>query len=153
MLVGRSERRDKRSSLLCGCHCRRRVCPISDSPSDNGSSPRTSARLLGGDRRLLLATHHIPLEREMPKKPKSGPPYTNIPDEVYVVVTNPWGMHSNPRLRGSGDFNRIASWAQFALKQAGLGGGRIPTIECIYGMGTVSLNRSRRRSGIRVWEG
>ena len=76
----------------------------------------------------------------MPKKPKSGPPYTDIPNEVYVVVTNPWGMNSSPRLRGPSDFNRIASWAQFALQQAGLAGGRIPTVECIYGMGTVSLS-------------
>ncbi|KAF8550370.1 hypothetical protein OG21DRAFT_421776 [Imleria badia] len=53
----------------------------------------------------------------MPKRPKSGPPYTDIPAEVYVVVTNPWGMSSDPHLRGKG-------------------GGRIPTIECIYAMGT-----------------
>ncbi|KAG8220564.1 hypothetical protein J3R82DRAFT_3297 [Butyriboletus roseoflavus] len=72
----------------------------------------------------------------MPKKPKAGPPYTDIPEEIYVVVTNPWGMNANPRSRNPGDFNRIASWAQLILQQAGLGGGRVATIECIYSMGT-----------------
>lgn len=75
----------------------------------------------------------------MPKRPKSGPPYTDIPKEVYVVVTNPWGMHTSPRLRKQGDFDRVASWAQLVLKQAGLGGGRVAMIECIYNMGTVSV--------------
>ncbi|KAI9456483.1 hypothetical protein HD554DRAFT_1846877 [Boletus coccyginus] len=72
----------------------------------------------------------------MPKTSKPGPPYTDIPNEIYVVVTNPWGMSSNPRSRGPDDYKRIAAWAKFALHQAGLSGGRIPTVECIYGMGT-----------------
>lgn len=74
----------------------------------------------------------------MPKRPKNGPPYNDIPKEVYVVVVYPWGMHRNPRLRCQDDFDRVASWAQLVLQQGGLGGGRIATIECIYGMGTVS---------------
>lgn len=75
----------------------------------------------------------------MPKRPKGGPPYTDVPDEVYVVVTDPWGMNTNPRERIPRDFNRVASWARFALQQAGLDGGHIPTVECIYSMGTVSV--------------
>ncbi|KAN0081717.1 hypothetical protein V8E55_009341 [Tylopilus felleus] len=74
----------------------------------------------------------------MPKRPKGGPPYTDVPDEVYVVVTDPWGMNTNPRERIPRDFNRVASWARFALQQAGLDGGHIPTVECIYSMGTRS---------------
>ena len=73
----------------------------------------------------------------MPKRPKSGPPYTDIPDEVYVVVSHPWGMNPLPRERGQNDFDRVASWAQLVLKQGGLGGGHAATIECIYSMGTV----------------
>ena len=87
----------------------------------------------------------------MPKRSKAGPPYTDVPDEVYVVVTNPWGMTSDPRLRGEGDFNRIASWAQFALHKSGLGGGHIPTVECIYGMGTVSVVVDLHVGSICLW--
>ncbi|KAG6382193.1 hypothetical protein JVT61DRAFT_844 [Boletus reticuloceps] len=72
----------------------------------------------------------------MPKRSKTGPPYTDIPKEVYVVATHPWGMNRNPRERGQHDFDRIASWAQFSLQQAGLCGGHVPTIEYIYSMGT-----------------
>jgi len=109
--------------------------PISDSPSDKG--------------RFFLArtvechSPHSPRREQtqtMPKRSKPGPPYTDIPKEIYVVVTNPWGMNSNPRSRGPDDFKRIAAWAKFALQQAGLSGGRIPTVECVYGMGTVSLS-------------
>ncbi|KAG9308588.1 hypothetical protein JVU11DRAFT_11692 [Chiua virens] len=67
-----------------------------------------------------------------PKRGKIGPPYTDIPDSVYVVVLNPWSMNRDPRQRKQDDFDRIAAWARFVLQQAGLGGGRLATIDCIY---------------------
>ncbi|KIJ63508.1 hypothetical protein HYDPIDRAFT_112927 [Hydnomerulius pinastri MD-312] len=71
----------------------------------------------------------------MPGKPKSGPPYTDTPPGSYIVITNPWGMSHNIRDRSQLDANRVAAWAQLVLKEA-TGSGRVPSVECVYGMGT-----------------
>ncbi|KAF9218708.1 hypothetical protein BS17DRAFT_790821 [Gyrodon lividus] len=72
----------------------------------------------------------------MPGKPKSGPPYNDPPPGTYVVVTNPWGMSTNSRARGQSDVNRVAAWLAVVLREAGVIYERVPTVECVYGMGT-----------------
>jgi hypothetical protein len=77
----------------------------------------------------------------MPGKQKSGPPYNDPPPGTYVTVTNPWGMHTNPRERGQSDVDRLAAWAGVVLLEAGVGdNGQAPSVECVYRMGTVSVH-------------
>ncbi|KIJ10001.1 hypothetical protein PAXINDRAFT_102107 [Paxillus involutus ATCC 200175] len=73
----------------------------------------------------------------MPGKQKSGPPYNDPPPGTYVTVTNPWGMHTNPRERGQSDVDRLAAWAGVVLLEAGVGdNGQAPSVECVYRLGT-----------------
>ena len=64
-------------------------------------------------------------------KRMAKPLYKKSDDSVYLVITQPFGMHPNPAERGTVDVNRLSSWISWIYR-------RDSVVEAVYAMSTVS---------------
>jgi hypothetical protein len=81
---------------------------------------------MGKNKNKSLASRQEKILKRMAK-----PLYKKTDDSVYLVITQPFGMHPNPAERGTVDVNRLSSWISWVFPGE-------PVVETVYGMSTVS---------------
>jgi hypothetical protein len=64
-------------------------------------------------------------------KRMAKPLYKKSDKSMYFVITQPFGMHPSPAVRGTVDVNRLASWISWTFR-------RESVLEAVYTMSTVS---------------